>query len=68
MTECPFCVELLSNPRSHLPTPELIGPGDRAVYWCIETKRHAVVPIPWTVEVREILAALRETLLFVVWR
>lgn len=45
-TACRLCGGDLSPSASHVPTPELAGPGER-VYWCQRSQRHVVVRPSW---------------------
>lgn len=52
MRTCPSCGLALSNGAAHVPTPELVGPGDESVLFCIVSARHITIPLSWRDDLR----------------
>jgi len=60
---CSLCDEPLSDRAIHVLTPELRDPGRyAAVYWCLETEQHVVVPFGWADDMRGSVRWVREFL------
>jgi len=55
---CSLCGADLCDPAAHVPTPELRGRGDSAVYYCLEAQRHVSVPIPFVQDVARLAREL----------
>ncbi len=59
---CRLCGLPFSNLAAHVPTPELVGPNESAVFWCAESERHITLPVGWTEDVRRSVRSVRNVL------
>lgn len=56
--KCPACGERIS-PATHIETPELRGPDDAWVGWCVNSQKHAVLRLSFAQDVRRTVRSIR---------
>ncbi len=65
-SRCRLCGGPLANGVAHRETPELRGPDDSAVYFCLSVGRHVIVPLSWSEDIRSTVQTAR-ALLSIAW-